>query len=236
MTSSNSEIHLTGSVWYEELFTFSDSANQTDQICLYSHLSQQDGDIAMLSQHDNFFQMLTPRESLELAAYFEVLKQRRMNPTAKDYHKELAEKKLSLLGLSSVANNRIGDRTRIGGNNGGRGWLPKANKIFSKARQSGGLSGGEKRRLSVALELVTEPKLFLADEPTTGLDSAQAEKVVKLIAKLAKERSVPSIIILHQPKSTIWHILVCIFITVVFFIDYKDICTVTLHHNALRFN
>ena len=75
-------------------------------------------------------------------------------------------------------------------------------------KRSGGLSGGERRRLSVALELVTEPKIFLADEPTTGLDSAQAEKVVKLIAKLGKERSIPSIVILHQPKSTIWQTLV----------------------------
>lgn len=161
----------------------------------------------MLSQHDNFFQMLTPRESLELAAYFEVLKQQKVHPAAKDYHKDLAESKLSLLGLSSVADHRIGDRTRLGGGTGGSGWLPKVNKVFSKVRRSGGLSGGERRRLSVALELVTEPKIFLADEPTTGLDSAQAGKVVKLIAKLAKERSVPSIIILHQPKSTIWQTL-----------------------------
>lgn len=161
----------------------------------------------MLSQHDNFFQMLTPRESLELAAYFEVLKQQKINPKVQDNHKELAERKLSLLGLSSVADHRIGDRTRIGGGTGGSGWLPKVNKVFSKVRRSGGLSGGERRRLSVALELVTEPKIFLADEPTTGLDSAQAEKVVRLIAKLAKERSVPSVIILHQPKSTIWQTL-----------------------------
>lgn len=198
-TPSNSGIYITGSVWYEELVQ-----NNTNKY----HLSQQDGDIAMLSQHDNFFQMLTPRESLELAAYFEVLKQQKLNPNVKDNHNEVAEKKLSLLGLSSVSENRIGDRTRIGGNPGtGRGLFSKANKFVSKVRRSGGLSGGERRRLSVALELVTEPKIFLADEPTTGLDSAQAEKVVKLISRLAKERSVPSVIILHQPKSAIWQTL-----------------------------
>lgn len=162
----------------------------------------------MLSQHDNFFQMLTPRESLELAAYLEYLKQKKNGSLINDDHKELAERKLTLLGLSSVADQRIGDRTKVGGNTGGAGWLPKANKMMSKVRRTGGLSGGERRRLSVALELVTEPKAFLADEPTTGLDSAQAEKVVKLISKLAKDRSVPSICTLHQPKSTIWQTLV----------------------------
>ena len=108
-----------------------------------------------------------------------------------------------MLGLSLVADQRIGDQTKVGGNAGGGGWMPKANKMMSKVQRTGGLSSCERRRLSVALELVTEPKVFLADEPTTGLDSVQAEKVVKLISKLAKERSVPSICTLHQPKSTI---------------------------------
>ena len=172
-------------------------------------LSQKDGDIAMLWQHDNFFEMLTPRESLEIGAFFEVLKnQKHNNAINRDEHKELAEKKLALLGLSSVADNRIGDRSRMGDSNGGKGWnMPLINKVFSKVRRKGGLSGGERRRLSVAHELVSEPKAFLADEPTTGLDSSQAERVVKLIARLGRERSIPSVIILHQPKTTIWQAL-----------------------------
>ena len=226
-TPSSSGIYLTGSVWYEGLVQLDDAKNNTSQM-YQRHLSQQDGDIAMLSQHDNFFQMLTPRESLELAAYFEVLKQQKMDPAIKDNHKELAERKLSLLGLSSVADHRIGDRTRIGGGSGGRGWLSKSSKLFSKVKRSGGLSGGERRRLSVALELVTEPKIFLADEPTTGLDSAQAEKVVKLIAKLGKERSIPSVIILHQPKSKIWQTLVGLLSMISYEVDQYTYVTLTL--------
>ena len=42
---------------------------------------------------------------------------------------------------------------------------------------------------------------------TTGLDSSQAEKVIKLIASLAKEQNVPSICTLHQPKTSIWKTL-----------------------------
>ena len=95
---------------------------------------------------------------------------------------------LDSLGLSRVANRSIGDRTMGGGD-------------------GGGLSGGERRRLSLAIELITSPRLFIGDEPTTGLDSSQAEKVVALIAKLAKERNIPAICSLHQPSSKLWRML-----------------------------
>lgn len=209
-TPRSSGVYLTGSVWYEEcMFDSSDATRY--------HLSQQEGDIALLSQHDNFFDMLTPRESLEFASYLEVQKQKIKSITSNSDdgnkghvdHKEMAERKLSTLGLSGVADRRIGDRTKLnaGGGNSRFGWGKRKGGGRSKVRRGGGLSGGERRRLSVALELITEPKIFLADEPTTGLDSSQAEKVVKLISKLAKERNVPSVCTMHQPKSSIWRTL-----------------------------
>ncbi|KAL3792307.1 hypothetical protein HJC23_006219 [Cyclotella cryptica] len=184
-TPRGSGVFITGSVWYEELL-LSENTHNSRQGSHRRNLSQQDGDIAIVPG---------------------ISEAKEKDATIKNNHKEVAQRKLSLLGLSSVADRRIGDRTKIGANTGGGGWIPKASKLISKVRRSGGLSGGERRRLSVALELITEPKIFLADEPTTGLDSAQAEKVVKLIAMLAKERSVPSICTLHQPKSTIWQTL-----------------------------
>jgi len=69
----------------------------------------------------------------------------------------------------------------------------------------GCLSGGERRRLSVALELVTEKQLLLADEPTTGLDSSLSVQVVKLLRQLALTRNIPCIMSLHQPRSVIWN-------------------------------
>jgi ABC-type multidrug transport system ATPase subunit len=40
-----------------------------------------------------------------------------------------------------------------------------------------GLSGGEKKRLAIGCELISSPSLIFLDEPTTGLDSFQAERV-----------------------------------------------------------
>jgi len=190
----NGAVYVTGTIYYDE-----DNGEESSSSM---KLSQQMGDIAYLSQHDNFFAMLTPRETLELAAKLQ--KNQNTDNSGSDY-REVVERKLSSLGLLHVADRRIGDRTKLdGGGGGGVGSFGLKRKFTNKAS---GLSGGERRRLSVALELMTEPKIFLADEPTTGLDSAQAEKVVSLISKLTKERNIPSICTLHQPKSSIWKML-----------------------------
>jgi ABC-type multidrug transport system ATPase subunit len=131
----------------------------------------------MLSQNDHFFDMLTPRESLEFAAYLESQKKRKekrrtTNDGGEKTHRDVAGGKLSSLGLSGVADRRIGDRTSLdgggggGGGGGGRFGLGGMTRgLFGTRGGGGGLSGGERRRLSVALELVTEPRIFLADEP-----------------------------------------------------------------------
>ena len=60
--------------------------------------------------------------------------------------------------------------------------------------------------LPSAMELVTNPTLFLADEATSGLDSAQAQKVFNAIAKSARGRNIPCICTLHQPRASIWKV------------------------------
>lgn len=50
-----------------------------------------------------------------------------------------------------------------------------------------GISGGEKRRLSIGVELVTNPSILFLDEPTSGLDSFNAHQVIYTLSKLAKD-------------------------------------------------
>lgn len=61
-----------------------------------------------------------------------------------------------------------------------------------------GLSGGERRRLSVGAELIHPPAILIMDEPTTGLDGANARRLLALLAELSR-RYTTVVLSLHQP-------------------------------------
>ena len=65
-----------------------------------------------------------------------------------------------------------------------------------------GVSGGERKRAAIAAELVTDPKLLLLDEPTTGLDSLNAENVVQALKEMAQRDKIV-ITTIHQPNVNI---------------------------------
>ncbi|EXJ64305.1 hypothetical protein A1O7_00641 [Cladophialophora yegresii CBS 114405] len=65
-----------------------------------------------------------------------------------------------------------------------------------------GLSGGQKRRLSVASQLVTSPRLVFLDEPTSGLDSTASFECMKFIRQVAKQHNLIIIASIHQPSTT----------------------------------
>ncbi|XP_055378440.1 ATP-binding cassette sub-family G member 1 [Condylostylus longicornis] len=73
------------------------------------------------------------------------------------------------------------------------------------------LSGGERKRLSIALELVSDPKIFFLDEPTSGLDEVTAAQCCRLLKMMAKQgRTI--VCTIHQPSSTIFSLFDSVFI------------------------
>ena len=66
-----------------------------------------------------------------------------------------------------------------------------------------GISGGERRRLAFACELLTDPNLLFCDEPTSGLDSYMAMILVESMRELAN-RGKTIICTIHQPSSEIF--------------------------------
>eukprot|EP00752_Nemacystus_decipiens_P016241 g14521.t1 len=71
----------------------------------------------------------------------------------------------------------------------------------------GTLSGGELKRLSIGVGMVSEPEVLFLDEPTTGLDSASTYSVVKYISNLAKQTKVVCIMTIHQPASEVFDMI-----------------------------
>ncbi|KAJ5809614.1 uncharacterized protein N7503_001832 [Penicillium pulvis] len=65
-----------------------------------------------------------------------------------------------------------------------------------------GISGGQKRRVSVASQLITCPKILFLDEPTSGLDSTASYEVISYVKELARESNIIIIASIHQPSTT----------------------------------
>jgi ABC-type multidrug transport system ATPase subunit len=63
-----------------------------------------------------------------------------------------------------------------------------------------GVSGGERKRTSIGVELITNPYMIFLDEPTTGLDSFTASVLVDIFRELANEGKT-IICTIHQPTS-----------------------------------
>jgi len=75
--------------------------------------------------------------------------------------------------------------------------------IGSEEGKGRGISGGEKRRVSIACELVTSPSILFLDEPTSGLDAYNAYNVIECLVTLAKTYKRTVIFTIHQPRSNI---------------------------------
>ncbi|PWN31340.1 uncharacterized protein FA14DRAFT_151646 [Meira miltonrushii] len=135
--------------------------------------------IAVVDQDDsiNLPGFMTVREALQFAAELSVPEN-----VPKHERVRIVDETLQKLGLSQIANHRIGDA------------------------RSRGISGGERRRLSLAVALVGQPKILIADECTSGLDAFSAQKVITALRDLACGINGGTTIIatLHQPSSQIF--------------------------------
>lgn len=127
---------------------------------------------AYVQQDDSLYSTLTVRECIQYSA------QLRLPSSASESAKDaMVERVISELNLGHVVDARIGS-------NG----------------QNRGISGGERRRVSIGMELVTSPQILFLDEPTSGLDSSSANSVVQLVKELASHGRIV-VLSIHQPSA-----------------------------------
>jgi ABC-type multidrug transport system ATPase subunit len=67
------------------------------------------------------------------------------------------------------------------------------------------LSGGQRRRLSIGVALLKQPTLLFLDEPTTGLDAAAADNIMREIVNVAKNENLIIVCTIHQPSTKVYN-------------------------------
>jgi phosphonate transport system ATP-binding protein len=81
----------------------------------------------------------------------------------------------------------------------GRDALSALNILHLAEVRADRLSGGERQKVAIARALAQEAPLLLADEPTASLDPAAAQEIAELLARLARERGLTLITVVHAP-------------------------------------
>ena len=130
---------------------------------------------AYVTQTDILLPTLTVRETFLYAASL-----RLPSSVTSQQRGQLVEEIILELGLKDCADTRVGDG-------------------FKK----GGCSGGERRRVSIGVQMLRNPSVLFLDEPTTGLDATSAFHLVKTLKHLA-ERGRTIVTTIHQPRSDIF--------------------------------
>ncbi|XP_040383104.1 ABC transporter G family member 14-like [Oryza brachyantha] len=130
-----------------------------------------------VTQHDVLYPHLTVAETLWYTALLRL--PRALGAGEK---RAQAEEVMLELGLGKVAHSMIGG-----------------------VRGVRGLSGGERKRVSIGLEMLVDPSLLLLDEPTSGLDSTTAARIVGTLRRMAADGGRTVVVTIHQPSSRLYH-------------------------------
>ncbi|MEQ6122333.1 ATP-binding cassette domain-containing protein [Reichenbachiella sp. MALMAid0571] len=133
----------------------------------------EEGLIGFVPQDDLLFEELTVYENL----YFNA--ELCFGKFSEEKIRDIIQKVLTDLDIAEIADLKVGD---------------PLNKT---------ISGGQRKRLNIGLELMREPSILYVDEPTSGLSSMDSEKVMKLLKEQSKKGKLV-VVIIHQPSSDIF--------------------------------
>lgn len=123
-----------------------------------------------VAQEDDLLPLLTVKETLLFSADF------RLKEMSTKEKKERVESLMQELGLLHVADSFVGDE------------------------ENRGISGGERKRVSIGVDMIHDPSILLLDEPTSGLDSSSALQVIELLSSMARRKQRTVLLSIHQPS------------------------------------
>lgn len=132
--------------------------------------------VGFVTQDDILLPHLTVSETLVFTALL-----RLPNTLTKEQKVGQAEAVISQLGLSKCKNSVVGSQTLRG------------------------VSGGERKRVSIGQEMLINPSLLFLDEPTSGLDSTTAQRIVSSLWELANNGGRTVVMTIHQPSSRLFY-------------------------------
>lgn len=123
-----------------------------------------------VAQEDTLFPLLTVKETLMFSARF------RLKEMSGLERNRRVETLMMELGLVHVADSFVGDDVNRG------------------------VSGGEKKRVAIGVDMIHDPPILLLDEPTSGLDSSSALQVIELLSSMARAGQRTIVLSIHQPS------------------------------------
>jgi len=131
--------------------------------------------VGFVPQDDIVYGELSVRENFLYAGRFRLPKGTSASEIA-----ELADDVIVNLGLVKVRDSVVGDVRRRG------------------------ISGGEKKRVNIGLELMSRPRILFLDEPTSGLDASSSSLVMQSLKNLVSDHGVTIASVIHQPRKFIY--------------------------------